>query len=267
MGITTVLRGEEWLPSTPKHLVLYEAFGWQPPRFAHTPLILNPDKSKLSKRQGDVSAVSFLERGYLPETILNFIATLGFNPKGDQELYSPQELQELFSLEQVKPSGAVLNMEKLDWMNRHYLREAPLDALARALGTTSMNDAERRALDVERSRATTLLAIADALPTYQQWQAPTLDALRWKEVSPEGTHRALHALEEWLSAHDDFSSVAALEHALREQIGKWDAPVGSILLPLRVALAGKTPSPSPFELLYVLGREESLRRLRACFSN
>ncbi len=116
MEITHVVRGEEWLPSFPKHLLLYRYFGWNPPQFAHLPLILNPDRSKLSKRQGDVAVEDFREKGYLPESLINFIALLGWSPKEERELFTLPELVEEFSFERVNKSGAVFDLEKLNWM-------------------------------------------------------------------------------------------------------------------------------------------------------
>jgi nondiscriminating glutamyl-tRNA synthetase len=123
MKITQVIRGEEWLLSVPKHLRLYQAFGWQPPQMAHLPLLLNPDRSKLSKRQGDVAVEDFLQKGYLPETLNNFIALLGWNPGTDQEFFTLEELITSFSLERVNKSGAVFDLQKLNWMNSHYLKQ------------------------------------------------------------------------------------------------------------------------------------------------
>ncbi len=125
MEISHVIRGEEWLPSVPKHLKLYHAFGWQPPQMAHLPLLLNPDRSKLSKRQGDVAVEDFLEKGFLPQALINFVALLGWNPGTDQEIFSLDELIEKFSLERVNKSGAVFDLQKLKWMNGHYIRELP----------------------------------------------------------------------------------------------------------------------------------------------
>jgi glutamyl-tRNA synthetase len=122
MEITHVIRGEEWLSSTPKHLFIYEAFGWTVPQFAHLPLLLNPDRSKLSKRQGDVAVEDYLEKGFLPEALLNFVALLGWNPTADREMFSHQELRELFALEKVNKAGAIFNLEKLEWLNAQYLR-------------------------------------------------------------------------------------------------------------------------------------------------
>jgi len=129
MKITHVIRGEEWLPSVPKHLLIYQAFGWELPKFAHLPLILNPDKSKLSKRQGDVAVEDFLTAGYLPEALINFIAFLGWNPGTEKEIFSLKELIKEFSLEKIQKAGAVFNREKLDWMNGCYIRTKKIDEL------------------------------------------------------------------------------------------------------------------------------------------
>lgn len=125
MEITHVIRGEEWLPSTPKHIALYEAFGWTPPEFAHLPLLLNADKTKLSKRQGDVAVEDYLKKGYLKEAIINFVAFLGWNPGGGEtkEIFTLEELQEVFSLDKVHKAGAVFNLEKLDWFNWQWQKE------------------------------------------------------------------------------------------------------------------------------------------------
>jgi glutamyl-tRNA synthetase len=124
MGITYVIRGEEWLTSVPKHILIYKALGWEIPLLAHVPLILNPDKTKLSKRQGDVATEDFIKKGYLPEALINFIALLGWNPgEGEnKEIFSLNELIELFSIEKINSSGAVFNLGKLNWMNKEYLQ-------------------------------------------------------------------------------------------------------------------------------------------------
>lgn len=119
MEITHVIRGEEWLPSTPKHIALYHSFGWEPPTFAHLPLLLNADRTKLSKRQGDVAVEDYIKKGYLPQAVLNFVAFLGWNPGGgeEKEIYTLEELIEAFSMEKIHKAGAVFNLEKLDWFN------------------------------------------------------------------------------------------------------------------------------------------------------
>ena len=133
MKITHVVRGEEWIPSFPKHLLLYRYFGWDPPQFAHLPLILNPDRSKLSKRQGDVAVEDFRNNGYLPESLVNFVAMLGWSPAEDKELFTLPELIREFSFERVNKSGAVFDQEKLNWMNQQYIQKLELNDLQQRL--------------------------------------------------------------------------------------------------------------------------------------
>jgi len=122
MGITHVIRGEEWLPSTPKHVLLYRYFGWDLPVYAHLPLLLNPDRSKLSKRQGDVAVEEYRAKGFLPEALVNFVALLGWNPGDDREIFTLDDLVSEFTLERVGKSGAIFNLEKLNWLNFQHLR-------------------------------------------------------------------------------------------------------------------------------------------------
>lgn len=130
MQISHVIRGEEWLSSTPKHIYLYECFGWKPPIWVHLPLILNPDRSKLSKRMNDVAVESYLQKGYLKETLVNFVALLGWHAADDRELYTLDELCYNFSLDRVSKAGAVFDVTKLDWMNSHYIRSLPVEYIA-----------------------------------------------------------------------------------------------------------------------------------------
>ena len=122
MKISHIIRGEEWLPSTPKHVLLYQSFNWEIPKFAHLPLLLNPDRTKLSKRQGDVAVEDYLKKGYLPEAINNFVALLGWNPGTEQEAFTLEELIQTFSINRVQKAGAVFDVNKLNWMNAHYLK-------------------------------------------------------------------------------------------------------------------------------------------------
>src|SRR5690606_6271465 len=135
MKITHVIRGEEWLPSTPKHVLLYEFFNWEKPKFAHLPLLLNPDKSKLSKRQGDVAVEDYRDKGYLQEALINFVALLGWTAGDDQEFYLLDELVQKFSLERVNKSGAVFNIEKFNWLNEEHLRSKPANEILQMLRT------------------------------------------------------------------------------------------------------------------------------------
>ncbi len=129
MKITHVIRGEEWVSSTPKHVYLYEAFGWECPVFVHLPNILNKEKKKLSKRQGDVAVEDFKQKGYLPEGLVNYVALVGWSPEENQEIFSMEELEQAFSIERVSKSGGVFDTEKLNWVNQHYMKDGDDEVL------------------------------------------------------------------------------------------------------------------------------------------
>lgn len=275
MHITHVIRGEEWLPSTPKHILLYEAFGWEAPAFAHLPLLLNPDKSKLSKRQGDVAVEDYLQKGYLQEALINFVALLGWNPgKGStQELFSLEELVEVFDLSSVHKAGAVFDLKKLDWMNSAYIKKLSLDELyvrAQAGGfldkdlLSNTNESTlKKILAVEQDRLVKLSDIGEANPFFFQSELEYDAALlHWKENSVDMTMASLEQAAKLLEnmSEDTFSDKAALEAALLEAAGE---KRGDFLWPLRVALTGAQRSPSPAEVAWVLGKKESLKRINA----
>ena len=131
MKITHVMRGEEWLPSTPKHVILYDFFDWDLPKFIHLPLLLNKDRSKLSKRQGDVAVEDYLKKGFLPEAIINFVVLLGWNPKNEKEFFTLDELTKEFSIKNIQKSGAIFDIKKLEWINSHYLKNKEVNEIAK----------------------------------------------------------------------------------------------------------------------------------------
>lgn len=269
MEITHVIRGEEWVSSTPKHVLLYEAFGWQPPQFAHQPLLLNPDRSKLSKRQGDVAAMDYAKKGYLPEAMVNFIALLGWNPSDSQEIYSVSELIEKFDLTKVGKSGAVFNLEKLDWINGHYLRAMPLPKLKEACapffaeaGVTLERFADADlALESSRERATTLVDIATSLQALAKTPDYDPGTLVWKKSDKETAKRMLSDVLVFLHAYEGAWQPEALEGILKTWITETGRENGAVLWPLRVALSGQEKSPPPFDLLVIFGKAESLARI------
>jgi len=275
MEVSHVLRGEDWLSSTPKHLILYEMFGWTPTVFAHLPNLLAENKKKLSKRQNDVAVEDFLNRGYLPEALNNFVATLGFNPKSDQEIYSMDELIRLFDLTKVNRGGAVVNYEKLDWMNARYLREMDLDRLVRVLAVLVESErgsgfvegkTERfqRIVSVERGRLTRLNDILERLPMYEDAGDYSVDLLVWKKADREDAKLRLEEVLALLEPLEEsnFASVDQLEARLKTHIEGNRLSTGNVLWPLRVALSGQKNSPSPFELAWVFGKIETLKRLK-----
>ncbi len=277
MDISHVLRGEEWISSTPKHLLLYQAFGWEPTRFAHLPLILNRDKSKLSKRQGDVSVEDFLAKGYLKEALLNFVAFLGWNPKTDQEIFSLSDLVDQFDLSKVNKAPAIFDLDKLDWMNSLYIRAKPIGELTQLLipywqaAGYSVPENEKylqRVVELERDRLKKLSEIGER--TRYFFMEPEYDAelLVWRKSTKEDAKVKLSSLHDYLSHCDeaDFEP-ADLETKLKQFIAKNNFDNGSVLWPLRVALTGLEKSPGPFEvastLVLGLGKQAVLNCIQA----
>lgn len=283
MGVTHVIRGEEWLPSTPKHLWLYEAFGWTPPVFAHLPLLLNPDRSKLSKRQGDVAAEDYIAKGYLKEAMINFIAFLGWNPGTEEEIFSLEELVERFSLDRVQKAGAVFNLEKLDWLNGHYLRaKTPKELLELIRSRLEVEEWYKpellEALDPDQ-REKLIASVQMRMKTLNDGPAMLrpflLDTLEYKrelflsEKMKVDDATVLLALEnaipalEALSDYDDEEQIKA---CLVEVIAKLGLKNGQVLWPLRVALTNEEYSPGVFELCRVMGKSLTLKRLKGALA-
>lgn len=278
MEITHVVRGDEWVSSTPKHIQLYKYFNWEIPQFAHLPLLLNPDKTKLSKRQGDVAVGDYIAKGYLPEALVNFVAFLGWNPGTEKELYTLDELVKDFSLEKVNKAGAVFNIEKLDWFNKEYIKQlSSLEFLQRAtpwlvqsglLDELRIKNEELRMANIvtlEKERITTLAELPDTikfifeLPDYQK------ELLVWRKGSLEEVQKILPELKDFLSAISDWTKTS-LEAKVGEWIKEKGYSTGSVLWPLRVSLSGQQNSPGPYEIAEVLGKEESLRRIEVAIA-
>mgnify|MGYP003963998079 CR=1 FL=1 len=266
MGVTHVIRGEEWISSVPKHVLLYQKLGFPLPVFAHLPLILNPDKSKLSKRQGDVAVEDFLKKGYLPEALLNFVALLGFNPSGDQEIYTVKELQDSFDLSSVNKSGAVFDVEKLNWMNGQYIKELePTDLIDRVRPYTPNVDTDLlgKILAVEKDRLSFLSEITEHLDMYTQTPEYDSDILVWKKADKEDAIKQLTGVGDLIKelTEEVFVSVELIEGAIKKYIGDNELQNGNVLWPMRVSLSGQGRSPSPFELAWILGKTETTSRI------
>ncbi len=269
MKISHVIRGEEWLSSLPKHYQLYQAFGWDMPVFAHLPVIVNPDRSKLSKRQGDVAVEDFLAKGYLPEALNNFISLIGYNPKGDQEIYTKEEMIRLFDLSKVNSGNGLFDRKKLNWMNQQYIQHKTPSALAELAwpflekaGMIANPSLLEKICAVEKSRLTTLMEIPEAYASYESLSYdPSL--LVWKKSDAADARNNLQAMSDFLGKQDAriFENPGTLEKEILAFMTANNLQKGNVLWPVRVALSGRAASPSPFELAWVLGREESLKRL------
>lgn len=267
MGVTHVIRGEEWLPSTPKHVMLYDYFGWEKPVFAHLPLLLNPDRTKLSKRQGDVAVEDYQRKGYLHEALVNFIALLGWNPGDEREVFALEELVREFGLERVGKSGAVFNMDKLNSVNRQYLRTTPdpeLVHLARpfleAAGIAGQTDRFlEQVIRLTKERVTTLCDFAQAADFFFADPVAYDEEGRKKNWKPESPKFVAEVIVD-LRALPGFSA-SAVEQAVRETAGRLGVGPGKLIHPLRLATTGKSTGPGLFELMEVLGKDVCLRRL------
>lgn len=268
MGITHVIRGDEWLPSTPKHILLYQFFGWDVPKFAHLPLLLNPDGSKLSKRQGDVAVEDYRAKGFLKEALVNFIAFLGWNPGDTREIFSLPELVSEFSLERVGKSGAIFNIEKLQWLNQQHIRlktEDELLELVRPIfaekGWTKFPDAYlKNVLALLKDRVTLLPDFGTECTFFYDAPVTFEEKGRAKSWGPE-TPKHLTLLMEKYAALDDFSA-AETERVLRATAEELKVGAGKLIHPVRLATTGVSLGPSLFHVLEVLGKEQTLTRMR-----
>jgi glutamyl-tRNA synthetase len=271
MEISHVIRGEEWLPSLPKHILLYEAFDWDQPKFAHLPLLLNPDKSKLSKRQGDVAVEDFLAKGYLPAALLNYVALLGWNPGDDREMFSLAELEKIFDLDKVNKAGAVFDQTKLNWFNAEYMRQA-IDnkngfykyILDQAKNILPDNYDVEKVLQVASSRLNNLSELKTATTFYYDLPEYPAKMLIFKKSDQEKTFTGLNlALELCQKTTEDDWQIDGLTDNLQNIARENNLTPGDIFWPIRVALSGLEKSPSPAEILWVLGKEESLKRIQS----
>lgn len=319
MEITHVIRGEEWLPSTPKHIFLYKAFGWQAPEFAHIPLLLNKDKTKLSKRQGDVSVEDYIKKGYCREAIINFIALLGWHPgKGEeQEMFTIEELIDKFSLEQIHKAGAIFDIEKLNWFNFKWNKKKyhqKLEAIAKELDPSSQisinekgepvytfSKPEHEADFTDKRGEIIYNMVKDHLPEEYKQDLPKLyrclltieekilrapletkdhiefyfnqktlepNALFELMMNPKmkvdqvAAKQALQTTIPRLETFTNFDSQETLKGLLLQIIQELNVKNGQLLWPLRVSLTHEQFSPGVYEVMWALGKEESIRRLK-----
>jgi glutamyl-tRNA synthetase len=262
--ITHVVRGEDHLSNTPKQLLVFEALGASPPRYAHLPLLHGPDGKKLSKRHGAASVQELREAGYLPEAVRNYIALLGAGFDPEQELFSTDELARRMSLERISKSPAVFDEVKLRHIDGIYVRELPVDELTRRLEAFTGREGLGPAVEVTREKIQTL---ADFWPLAGfLYDGPVDDAAAWeKTIGAPGGAEALSRAREALAAVEPFE-LEGIEAALRGVAEAHGYKPRQMFQPLRVALAGTTVSPGIFESVALLGRDEALRRIDAALA-
>lgn len=281
METSHVIRGEEWLPSMPLHVLLYKAFGWEAPEFAHLPLILKPvGNGKLSKRDGDkmgfpvfplewkteeTTSMGYRENGFYPEAVVNFLALLGWNDGTEQEIFSLNELIEKFDLARVNKSGAKFDPEKNKWFNHQYLQQQTDEDLAKSFETILTQKGISTSLDIKRivslnkERANFITDLWDL--TNYFFEAPNSyeeKALKnWKEETPEVMKQLIAVLE----GISDFTS-ATIETMVKDWLTSQEIGIGKVMQPFRLSLVGKMMGPHLFDIVEILGKEETIKRIQ-----
>ena len=270
MRISHVLRAQEWVSSAPLHVLIFQACGWEPPRYAHLPVVNGPDGKKLSKRHGSMSVGEFRDLGYLPEALVNYIALLGWSLDGERELFSLQELERSFSLERLHASPATFDADKLRWMNGTYIRARPVADLARRLepwlakaGAAEPQRVAPAVADLVRERLTLL---SDVVPMARFLFAADLEydgaALVPRRLDPVRTERVLHRALDMVDAACGPDEEAA-EQAFRTAADELNVKLGDLMMPVRVAITGARVSPPLFGSMRILGAASCRDRLQA----
>ncbi len=274
MEISHVLRADEWLASTPRHVLLYEALDYQPPLFAHLPMILGPDRSKLSKRHGAVSILDYREQGYPPEAVINFLALLGWSLDDRTEIISREQLVRDFSLERIAKTGAIFNIDKLNWMSGVYIRQFNAEEfLQRVLPflEAGLPQGIKRPLSTEyvqqiapliQERITTLGEAAEYADFFFVQELDYDPALLTADVTAEAALEALQAADKRLQRLDSFDA-SSLEGLLRPLASELGLKTGEFFGLLRVATTGRTAAPPLFQTMAILGKERCLKRIEA----
>ena len=271
--ITHVIRGEDHITNTARHILLQRALGYETPQYAHLPLLLDEQRRKLSKRAGETNLLAYRDKGYLPQAMLNYLALLGWHAKGDEEFFTHDQLIDSFSIDDVQKGGAIFSEQKLVAFNKHYLRQLSdqeiLDLAAPILEAAgyALNDREywQAAVHTERERIGTLSDLVDALSFFKNdWQADyPANLLVWRKSTATATGQIIERLIEHITTvpDNDFNEATLKDNLLawidKEQLGR-----GDVLWPMRVALTGREHSPGPFEVAGVLTKQQTLDRLR-----
>lgn len=269
MKITHVIRGEEWLSSTPKHILLYDAFGWEKPQFAHLPLLLNPDRSKLSKRQGDVAVEDYKKKGFLKEALVNFVALLGWTAGDDQEIYNIDELIKKFSLERVNKSGAVFDLAKLNWLNETHLRVKSDHELAQMLKTELSKSSFSPAKYSDEYLEQVVILMRERVSYIHEFYEKgayfftppseydtSVVSKRWKDDSSSLLKKYAEEISSLSNpAKEDY------ETALKKIAADNSKGAGDIIHPLRLALSGVGGGPGVYDITVLLGKQETINRI------
>jgi glutamyl-tRNA synthetase len=271
MNITHIIRGEEWITSVPKHILIYRALGWDVPQMAHVPLILNPDKSKLSKRQGDVAVEDYLQKGYLKEALVNFIALLGWNPgEGEEkEFFSMDELTKAFTLDKVQTSGAVFNIDKLNWMNNSYIKNYDIDKLTEISkpffeGTgidTGDSEKLKKILSAIRVYLNKLNEIPDHLKIFVADEVVLEDEKLKELLTADSSKIAFASLSEKIAALEILNA-ENYKSAISEVQADTGVKGKALFKPVRIALTGSENGPELPAIAEILGKDKVIEFLK-----
>lgn len=267
MQITHILRGEEWISSTPKHILLYQMFGWDLPQFGHMPLLRNTDKSKLSKRKNDVSIVSYKQKGIVAEALLNYLMLMGWSHPEGEEIISLEEFRRVFTIERMQKTGPVFDLEKLRWLNGKYIREQLTDAELRQRITPFLpadfpGDQYDQILSLVKDRLTQLNEIEEISSFFYREVSIDPNQLLKKGATPELVKEQLAATMAMLESLSTWS-VSAIEQALRQLQEEHDWKKSQYFMMIRLAVTGRMATPPLFETMEVIGQPTVLRRLQS----
>ena len=260
--ITHVIRGEDHISNTPRQIALMDALGFEKPKFAHLPIILNPDRSKMSKRFSDTALRDYIDKGYVKEAVINFISLLGWHPEGDREIVSIEDLIREFSLEKVQKSGAVFNQEKLDWLSNLYIRQMDNKTFTdMAKGFIPDNwHLNEAIINSVKERINRFGELKELIHFYFELPEYAAEILSWKRMDADKVKENLNKAKGMVEAISEAEfKTELLEKTILTALSSDNR--GEVLWPLRVALSGQKNSPGPFEIMAALGKEESLARI------
>lgn len=275
MEISHILRAQEWIPSGPVHVMLYEAFGWEPPKYAHLPMVIGKDGKKLSKRHGATSVIQFREGGYIPEALINYVTMVGWAYDDKREFFTKEEFEELFTLDKINKSAGTFDYKKLDWFNGQYLRKLEDDKLGELLipilekasvVSTPITEDEKDiffgAMPLFRERLVLTTDIVDCINfLYNDIKEYDLGILIPKKMEAADVARVLEATIPLLEAFDDHS-VEENETIFKELTTELEVKVGQLFMPLRVAVTGTKASPPLFDSIKLIGKEKAIERVK-----
>ena len=276
MEISHVTRGEEWIPSFPKNILLYQAFGWEPPKFIHYPVILNKTGGKLSKRQGDVAVEDFKARGYVPAALINFCSLLGWHPKTDNEILSLNDIIKVFDIKDINPSPSIFEVDKLDFFNGYWLRQKSASELVKLIKPFLKDNIKlsseahkkedaflRKIISIEKERIKKLSDIAEITDFFFVEELKYgSEMLVWKKMDKSSLPNNLQALARILEKIPEENwTNDSIEEGVMSFLKAKELKIGEFLWPMRVALTGRKASPGPFEVAEILGKKETLKKI------